>query len=125
MFSAVFANVISLDTTALNATVPAGLWAVPSLSDIPNLSFGDLSNLTSAGRRRRSLEDNLLDDDEDYKGQFGDGASGGVMGTILKSVATLALIDTSPECQALPGCRLYNVKYLLGVQKHLVNFSGL
>ena len=110
VFSAVFANVISLDTTALNATVPAGLWAVPSLSDIPNLSFGDLSNLTSAGRRRRSVEDNLLDDDEDYKGQFGEGGSGGVMGTILKSVATLALIDTSPECQALLGCRWYNVK---------------
>ena len=106
VFSAVFANVISLDTTALNATVPAGLWAVPSLSDIPNLSFGDLSNLTSAGRRRRSVEDNLLDDDEDYNGQIGDV---GVMGTILKSVATLALIDTSPECQALLGCRWYNV----------------
>ena len=110
VFSAVFANVISLDTTALNATVPAGLWAVPSLSDIPNLSFGDLSNLTSAGRRRRSVEDNLLEDDEDYKGQIVAGGSGGVMGTILKSVATLALIDTSPECQALLGCRLYNVK---------------
>ena len=109
MYSAVFANVISLDTTALNATVPAGLWAVPSLSDIPNLSFGDLSNLTSAGRRRRSVENNLLEDDEDYKGQFGDGdgGSGGVMATILKSVATLALVDTSPECQALLGCRLY------------------
>ena len=102
-----FANVISLDTTALNATVPAGLWAVPSLSDIPNLSFGDLSNLTSAGRRRRSVEDNLLEDDEGYKDQFGDGGNG--IGTILKSVATLALIDTSPECQALLGCRLYNV----------------
>ena len=107
VFSAVFANVISLDTTALNATVPAGLWAVPSLSDIPNLSFGDLSNLTSAGRRRRSVKDNLLEYEEDLMGQFGAGGSGGVMGTILKSVATLALIDTSPECQALLGCRLY------------------
>ena len=102
---------ISLDTTALNATVPAGLWAVPSLSDIPNLSFGDLSNLTSAGRRRRSVEDNLLEDDEDYKGQIGDVGSGGVIGTILKSVATLTLIDTSPECQALLGCRLYRCQY--------------
>ena len=51
------------------------------------------------------MEDNLLEDDEDFMGQFGDGGSGGVMGTILKSVATLALIDTSPECQALLGCR--------------------
>ena len=57
--SAVFANVVNVNSTASNATVPSGLWAIPSLGDLPLI--GNIPNMSlGAGRRRRSVGDNML-----------------------------------------------------------------
>ena len=51
-FSAVFANVVNLNSTASNASTPLGLWAIPTLGDLnlPQL------NISSSGRRRREVD---------------------------------------------------------------------
>jgi len=101
--SAMFNNVVTLNSTASNTSVPFGLWAFPELPVFPNL--------TLPGRKRRSL-DNLLDIEEDL-GQGYQAELGQVLGDVTEeeiaekfktAVKTLALLENT-QCQAALGCR--------------------
>ena len=126
-----FAGVVNVNSTASNATVPSGLWAIPSLGDLPligNVSF-------PAGRRRRSVGNNGLEEVEDLFDMeenldLGDLLSfeydldpllGGnqraenIRGN-MRSVLTAALLmDSSDECQAAFGCRSQEFYLLIDV----------
>ena len=106
VFSAVFNNVVTLNSTASNASVPFGLWALPELPFFPNL--------TLPGRKRRSLRgdnlDNFLDNQEDllgedFKSEIIDKMFGDLIAKNFKNaVRTMALMENT-QCQAALGCR--------------------
>ena len=113
---------VNVNSTASNATVPSGLWAIPSLGDLPligNVSF-------PAGRRKRSvmgdngleefenifdMEENLdlgdlLSFEKDLDPLLGGNQSAENIRGNMRSVLTAALLmDSSDECQAAFGCR--------------------
>ena len=108
--SAVFSNVVNLNSTQSNATVPFGLWALPTLGDLPTF------NLTHSGRKKRSIDNNSFDHYEyvndvkmDLEDQFNqylmnhDPAN--AVGQIRQILKSLVLIDSNQECQAAFGCR--------------------
>ena len=101
---------VTLNSTASNATVPFGLWALPELPVFPNF--------TLPGRKRRSIRpdnlDNLLDDQDDLIGEdfktqilekiFGDLSEEQIAKNFKKAVQTIALMENT-QCQAALGCR--------------------
>ena len=108
--SAVFNNVVNLNSTASNASVPFGLWALPELPIFPNL--------TLPGRKKRSVRgdnlDNFLDNQEDLVGEdfksqivdkiFGDLSEEQIAKNFKNAVRTMALMENT-QCQAALGCR--------------------
>ena len=126
-----FAGVVNVNSTASNATVPSGLWAIPSLGDLPligNVSF-------PAGRRRRSVGNNGLEkvgdifdreEDLDLKDLLsfekgldpllsGHQRTENILG-IARSVLTATLLmDRSDQCQAAFGCRSDKFDVLIDV----------
>ena len=112
-----FAGVVNVNSTASNATVPSGLWALPTLGDLPligNLSF-------PAGRRRRSAEDNSLEEFGDLVEMEEDledllsiekdlypilSTYPNLRGNVRSALTSALLMDSSDECQAAFGCRL-------------------
>ena len=101
---------VNLNSTASNATVPFGLWALPELPIFPNL--------TLPGRKKRSLRgdnlDNFLDNHDDLTGEdfqseivetiFGDLSEEQIVQNFKNAVRTLALMENT-QCQAALGCR--------------------
>ena len=108
-----FAGVVNVNSTASNATVPSGLWAIPSLGDLPLIGNGSFPT----GRKRRSVMDNIVEEsgkyfemEEDLGEILGPLMSGHQSGENirdnLRSALTSALMmDSSDECQAAFGCR--------------------
>lgn len=106
--SALFSNVVNLNSTASNATVPFGLWAIPTLADLPLLS--DLTpNITASGRRKRSLGDNDVDGVDMLENSLAEYLFSHDQDTIVSQVRqalrSIVLIDSNQECQAAFGCR--------------------
>ena len=111
-FSAVFAGVVNVNSTASNATVPSGLWAIPSLGDLPLIGNGSFPT----GRKRRSVMDNIVEESGDYfemaedlgeilGPSLSDHQSGDNIRDKVRSALTSALLmDSSDECQAAFGC---------------------
>ena len=108
-FSALFANVVSLNSTASNSSVPFGLWAIPELPQLTNFSLPNL-----AGRRKRNVFDNSLIEDVNTFQDFGISQLYDVLNmqnkdTVVKGFKRgakfLTLMDDNPECQAFLGCR--------------------
>ena len=106
--SALFSNVVDLNSTASNATVPFGLWALPTLADLPPI----LPNITATGRRKRSLDDNDLEYDDDLgvvDEELSEYLSTHDQETVInqarQALQSLVLMDSSQECQAAFGCR--------------------
>ena len=107
MSSAVFNNVVSLNSTASNTSVPFGLWALPELPVFPNL--------TLPGRKRRSLREenleNFLDDDYEDLGfemklneVLGELNGEEIAENFKNAIQTMALMENT-QCQAALGCR--------------------
>ena len=107
-----FAGVVNVNSTASNATVPSGLWAIPSLGDLPLIGNGSFPT----GRKRRSVRDNIVEETGDYfemeedLGELLDpllrGHQRDNLRDSVRSALTSALImDSSDECQAAFGCR--------------------
>lgn len=132
-----FAGVVNVNSTASNATVPSGLWAIPTLGDLPLIGNGSFP----AGRRKRSVKDNgleqagdLFDMEEDlYLRDFlsfkkdldpllrGHQSAENITG-ILRSVLTATLLmDRSDECQAALGCRSQTFDVLIDVDDKDLN----
>ena len=107
--SAVFNNVVNLNSTASNVTVPFGLWALPEFPVFPNL--------TLPGRKRRSPRDENLDNNLDNEG-VGLGSDfslelNEVLGGLSEdeiaenfkiAIHTMSLMENR-QCQAALGCR--------------------
>jgi len=117
--SAVFAGVVNVNSTASNATVPSGLWAIPSLGDLPLIGNGSFPT----GRKRRSVMDNIVEESGDYfemaedlgkilGPSLSDHQSGeNIRDNVRSALTSVLLMDSSDECQAAFGCRLgHNVK---------------
>ena len=116
-----FSGVVNVNSTASNATVPSGLWAIPTLGDLPLIGNGSFP----AGRRKRSVGDNGLEEVRDLFDMEDDLDLGDLLSFeedldpllrghhraenisgIVRSVLTATLLmDHSDECQAAFGCR--------------------
>ena len=116
-FSAVFAGVVNVNSTASNATVPSGLWAIPSLGDLPLIGNGSFPT----GRKRRSVMDNIVEESGDYfemaedlgeilgpslsGHQSGHQSGDNIRDNVRSALTSALLMDSSDECQAAFGCR--------------------
>ena len=117
--SALFANVVSLNSTTSNTSVPFGLWALPELPQITNLSLPNIG-----GRKKRDVDEvslyelnnsvDVVDDDgalniPEVLKLLTAGSQEDIFHGFNQAATLLALMNNNKECQAAIGCR-----YVLG-----------
>ena len=117
LLSALFANVVNLNSTASNTSVPFGLWALPELPQITNFSLPNIG-----GRKRRDVNDvawyeNVYDLNNEVDVDFETSNVSKlfkllsvqnpdkILQGLKKAVTMFALMDDNSECQAAFGCR--------------------
>jgi len=111
--SALFANVVNLNSSASNASVPFGLFALPELPQITNISLPNIG-----GRKKRDTDNVSW-----YEDVFGlnNEMEPSVISNVFKmlsdqnperifngfraAVKMFALMDDNTDCQAAFGCR--------------------